>query len=1107
MSLTIGTYSFLPWLRQGVGGTIAAADMDASVKTRATVRVDLRIDGTPLPGVGPVTDSVGRDLALYGPGDIVGIESRAIVRTEPHDWISNFEPNYLPYVDFYDEDFPWRYTPSAPDASGLRLRPWITLLVLRESEFTEGKNLAGKPLPYVQISDPSVFPPPDQLWAWSHVHVNSTLAANDGEFVSADMEAVLPRLQAVLRENPDLGYSRIVCPRLLAPETAYHAFIVPTFETGRLAGLGLDPAGAPFATFSAWGTYGTKPDPTSLPFYYRWFFRTATQGDFEYLVRLLQPKPVDSRVGTRPMDVLHPGSNLPPIDDARLHGILKLGGALRVPDKDLTEDELAERQLYDGWAQPYPQPFQSALARLVNLADDYAAQTPDAANAATDLAGVDDNPDPLITAPLYGRWHALTQRLLVDRDGNALTPNDNWVHELNLDPRYRVAAGFGTGVVQANQEDLMLAAWEQVGDVLEANRRIRAAQLAREAAFRMYVRHLQPLAAGAASERALVLTAPVQAHILGSPVTVRHLRTGSRLPPALTSAAMRRITRPRGAFMQGLSFDASRRPSNLLARANEGQVSAAPPKQPPSGTPTVEELASRLLPHGLPVFVVDALRRFPWLVYLPLALAVLVLVVAFVIGGAFLIVLGLVVAAALALATAALWRARASIARADVLREEDLTPAAIDRLPPTPDFHLAAPASGFTPHVDGTDSAEAVHFKSALREVAALAVGSTEAGSRPAPQQLALPTLTRTVVTAVDPVVTVPRRTLSGLDLPIRITGQLGETFQEVMAYPVIDEPMYKPLADISSELFLPNLNLIEQNSITLLETNRHFVEAYLVGLNHEFARELLWREYPTDQRGSYFRQFWDPRGFLDDQPGDPDELRERLRDITPLHHWSRASALGDHDNRSQHGAGEDVVLVIRGELLKKYPTAVIYAHHAAWQITDGHIDPAKERILEPLTAQEEEKPPRTKVKTPLFEAKIEPDIYFFGFDLTAADAEGGTGQNPNDPPGWFFVIKERPGEPRFGFDIEGDGRIVTFNDLAWSDALPGGVPGAFLQAGALSPLPLQPPGLGEDEKQAQHDEDVKVAPAPASAARWATLLFQAPVMVAVHASEMLRRR
>ena len=78
------------------------------------------------------------------------------------------------------------------------------------------------------------------------------------------------------------------------------------------------------------------------------------------------------------------------------------------------------------------------------------------------------------------------------------------------------------------------------------------------------------------------------------------------------------------------------------------------------------------------------------------------------------------------------------------------------------------------------------------------------------------------------------------------------------MAYPGIDLPMYEPLKAISAELFLPNINLIEQNSITLLETNQKFIEAYMVGLNHEFARELLWREYPTDQRGSYFRQFWD---------------------------------------------------------------------------------------------------------------------------------------------------------------------------------------------------------------------------------------------------------
>ena len=52
-----------------------------------------------------------------------------------------------------------------------------------------------------------------------------------------------------------------------------------------------------------------------------------------------------------------------------------------------------------------------------------------------------------------------------------------------------------------------------------------------------------------------------------------------------------------------------------------------------------------------------------------------------------------------------------------------------------------------------------------------------------------------------------------------------------------------------------------------------------------------------------------------------------------------------------------------------------------------------------------------------MFEAKVDPDIYFFGFDLTVEDVIGGTGENINDDPGWFFVIKERPGEPRFGLD------------------------------------------------------------------------------------------
>src|SRR5206468_2259532 len=145
-------------------------------------------------------------------------------------------------------------------------------------------------------------------------------------------------------------------------------------------------------------------------------------------------------------------------------------------------------------------------------------------------------------------------------------------------------------------------------------------------------------------------------------------------------------------------------------------------------------------------------------------------------------------------------------------------------------------------------------------------------------------------------------RVLGAVHIPSRIGDTLRPVFDEVMVYPEIDQPMYEPLRDISTELFLPNLQLIENNSITLLETNQKFIEAYMVGLNHEFARELLWREYPTDQRGSYFRQFWDVRGYFSAADQDNKALKEKLKDIPPLHRWLRASKLGQHDNRQQSG-------------------------------------------------------------------------------------------------------------------------------------------------------------------------------------------------------------
>ena len=935
-----GAYSFLPWARQGLANRIAAVDEDNVVKLRAQIDVGLRLTARKLDGSEAHSDFT-RPTQLYGPGDVIGVDTRAIVRTEPRNFTTNFEPNYLAAIEFYDEDFPWRYTPAAPGAAGTRLRPWLTLIVLAEGEFTPGattNNLtdAGdqRPLPYVAIpsaNHAALLPEAADLWAWAHVHVNRGLTASENEVVAGDRAQVATRLSTTVNEDADLAYSRILCPRRLEPNKSYTAFLVPTFECGRLAGLYLDPAKAPYATASAWGAYAEREEPDLLPVYYRWTFRTGAIGDFEYLVRLLEPKPVDRRVGVRDIDVQRPAPNLAGISDPQLQGVLALGGALRVPRSNLDADDLAVADAQDNWAHPMPHAFQTRLAALINLGDDYAARPAAQANAASGVDAVAGDPDPVITPPLYGQWHALTPRLLVDRAGAPIANADNWVHELNLDPRFRVPAGFGSNVVQAKQEDLMAAAWEQVGDVLEANQRTRRFQFSQQVAFIWHKVYFAPLARKNAG-KVLGATAPVHGRLISQPATpnaapqtLRAKLVTSRVPPSLVSTAMRRVTRPCNPLIRRLPFTDARPPGALIDRVNRSEVSPAPPLVTPPGLATLDDLADGALPHA-PSRLIDLLRRFPFVIFAPLLLALLTALVFFLVGFGIPALITTVLVGALI----SVWfaRLRRATARADSLREANQQPEAIDALPSSPDFALTpvdpAAASVVTLTAGGADSAEGARFKRALKDVHNIIQASFEADTvgenGPARTALDLPAEAEHTVVALDPAVTVRRRHDALVKVPLRIASDLSPDFVEAMACPAFDLPMYRPLADLSAELLVPNINLVETNSVTLLETNQKFIEAYMVGLNHEFARELLWREYPTDQRGSSFRQFWDVSSYLAGPPDD-ETLRERLRDIPPLHLWRRASRLGKHDARERPSDDEEeVVLAIRGDLLKRYP-------------------------------------------------------------------------------------------------------------------------------------------------------------------------------------------
>ncbi|MBD1848274.1 hypothetical protein H6F89_33990 [Cyanobacteria bacterium FACHB-63] len=1105
----LGTYTFLPWLRQGIANTINAADLDAAIQSRASVTIAFNLKGDPIEGTTPLQQEISKKVELYGPGDIVGIDAKAILKVEPRHWITNFETNFLPYIEFYDEDFPWRYTPAKPNATNVnRLRPWIMLVVLAEGEFQEGQGGGDRPLPYIVVENDKLFPKAEDLWAWAHVHVNKSLISGSTDMVLEANEngAALAQLEQILKQKPDLAYSRIVSPRQLKEKTAYHAFLVPVFETGRLAGLGLDPAATPYATHCAWDAYPdgaptTRQEPTHYPVYHRWYFRTSTVGDFEYLVRLLQPRRMDSRVGRRDMDVQFPDGNLPGITDPELGGVLKLGGALQIPFGTLEDNEQQEVLKYENWAQPYPHPFQTELAAFINLADGYSRLDAETAHNDPNLPEpIQVDPDPLITPPLYGRWHAKMQRLLTDEAGNSLPQNTNWVHDLNLDPRFRVAAGFGTDVIKKNQEAYMDAAWGQIGDILKANQQIKWAQVAKEISWIWYDAQLRPLKERN-PDRFFTLTAPLDRRVLVNNSTRFHTVKTSIVPRVAVAAPMRRVMRSRSRLIQYLDFSPTRPPEALVTRINTGEVIPAPPKVTPPSLPTLDQVAEEMLPD-VPKVVIDLVRAVPpWLRFILLILLILIAL--------FLGVLGLLIAVLAVFAFIYLDRVGRQTDAADSVKEENQTPEQIDTLPKSPDFVLTSPDETVEPTQGSTDSAEAARFKVALKDANRLIQASHQAAQEPPRRPLDLPALTVGTFQAINPELTIPRATLTTVFIPPRIKDALFEIFDEAMAYPEFDIPMYKPLAEISVELFLPNLQYIEQNSISLLETNQRFIEAYMVGLNHEFARELLWREYPTDQRGSYFRQFWDVSGYLNRDNLDRDALREKLRDIPPLHRWPKFSNLGENDHREASGeTEEELVLVIRGELLKKYPTAVIYAQRAEWERVDGKIDKTKPRSLVSLDGADEVNPPPDKVRTPLYEAKVEPDIYFFGFDLTAQKARGETKEDPDDP-GWFFVIKERPGEPRFGFDIDqdgsGGGSKQFWNDVSWTDVLPAGSPEPFVSPLPPPPLIFVPPPAEDEEGQKQHTEDMQITWSNSvSAAELAYILYQVPVLVAVHASKML---
>lgn len=206
-----------------------------------------------------------------------------------------------------------------------------------------------------------------------------------------------------------------------------------------------------------------------------------------------------------------------------------------------------------------------------------------------------------------------------------------------------------------------------------------------------------------------------------------------------------------------------------------------------------------------------------------------------------------------------------------------------------------------------------------------------------------------------------------GMSLDLSISNFDGK--YPIMAYPIFPDPTSFYLRELSERFILPSVDKLKMNSISCFVTNPIFEEAFLAGMNTEMGRELLWREYPTDERGSYFRKFWD-------QVELPRDFGKGYFDVKYLHNWTRP--LGANH---EEGKGQLLVFVIKSELMMQYPQTGITLS----RLENGQLTP---------------------FLGPTMTGWLSDDTYMAGFDISSL--------SDNDKKGVYLAFTETDKSQRF---------------------------------------------------------------------------------------------
>jgi len=1025
--------NFYPWLRRGLAQALTNTQPTADPAIEATVHLNGE-------AVSP------QSLVLRGPADVIGISHAQVVRVEPTDSTTDFEYAFFPFVEFSTPDLPWLFTPAGASDT---LRPWLALVVVEQQQATLRTGSANMPLILETTRDQ--LPTLAQSWAWAHVQVmlTSTLPQDPAE---------------ALETMPEAFTSRLMAPRLLDARTDYLACVVPAFMGGVQAGLG-QPVDRSASANDAWDDNASDDTPVMLPVYYSWRFSTGSAGEFETLARRLERVEFAPDVGTVTLDVGDAGSGMPvvPGQTATFMGALAATNAARPGFTD---------------SKGFGEHWREAIRGL--LRDEVLESTAPGRNYD---ALVDD---PVVAPPLYGGIQANIPGIPEANE------QPRWLRALNANPHNRAAAGLGAAVVRADQEALMADAWRQADAIRRVNRLFQATALARRVSSTQYAK-LASAEVGDAT--VLQLSRPAHSRIrFSNNSTILGVLKSADIPDGVVSPPFRRATRPGSVVARRIerrqvpSPEQQQRvtvttrvtkrvideptlyPVLVKPRVIKGTGIARPLPAPtmPSGSNTLPDLTP-VLDRDVDL-IIDLATRTETVINGVLQSTTSTNVQQM--RGA------LLDAQLQATEKATQYRSYAAQADAKAARDLLATATAFD--------NIAAQANAAINTTVRTNPAPLRQMVRSLQATrtqvralqqnngARLAVdkvtdfrreplltprldpGIERRDTTIAASTVSMAVVADTVRARLDPAPALAARVNERINVPADVWDKQPQTMPaRVGVVPEFTRPLYRRLIALGAHFMVPGIGSIGNNVVGLLEVNAAFVEAFLVGANHELSREFLWREYPTDLRGTWMRRFWE---------ADKDDIPAIGTD------WKPDVALGE--NTIGDATSDALVLLARGDLFRRYPNVIVSAIPAKW---DGNL-----RV--PDTARPREEPD--------FSGRLPGGAAFYGFNGFDAPAANGThiiGGNA----GYFFILEEHPTAPRFGVnESETYGlrlnRITDWNDLSR---------GHFANDAASLPTYVPVTGPQREAQGLRWNKD---------SANTAAITLQRPVRVYIHASELL---